>query len=66
MRKQKRHQRTKFLCVLLLNVILLSTTFTIYGYYVADYQAKLRQENLNNIENMNHSAALNIVSLISN
>ena len=51
--------------VILINVILLSFAFILYGHYTDAYEKKMKEENLGNIANLNKSAALRADAFIS-
>lgn len=51
--------------LIILNVVLLSSAFLLYALYTDAYDERLHKENLGNIANLNHSAAVNAASLFN-
>ena len=62
--KTRKKRNPQSLFILLLNILLLATAIFMMYRYVAVYQEKLWEENLNNIANLNQSAANNATSLM--
>ncbi len=63
---QKYREKSPFMAVTVavLNVVLLVITIILYGCYTDAYSKRLQEENLDNIANMNQSAANNMTALI--
>ncbi|NMP38242.1 MAG: response regulator [Clostridiales bacterium] len=53
-----------FLALIVVNIVLLSGAFFLYGRYTQAYQKSLREENLNNISNLNKSSMAIVTAVL--